>query len=108
MQAFGKQPNNVHLMSSVRAPSRDKKHEKVSTAMAARTRTQYPDLDLPALLKSWRAVQDITQAEAAEYLCVNVRTYQEWEQGRIIPPQPMMIKKLLDVGENVRRALSRQ
>lgn len=76
--------------------------------MAARTRTQYPDLDLAAELKRWRESQNITQAEGAEYLCVRVRTYQEWEQGKIKPSQPMLIKKLIDVGENVRHALKRR
>lgn len=46
--------------------------------------------------KVWRARLGWTQARAAAQLCVPLRTYQEWEQGRRGPQQEGPIRKLMD------------
>lgn len=40
---------------------------------------------IPELLRSWRASHAWTQAQAADALGVDLRTYQDWEQGRRNP-----------------------
>ena len=37
------------------------------------------------LLKAWRARLELTQADAAERLCVPIRTLQNWEIARTAP-----------------------
>ncbi len=36
-------------------------------------------------LKSWRARKKLSQSEAAKHLGANLRTLQDWEQGRRTP-----------------------
>jgi DNA-binding transcriptional regulator YiaG len=36
-------------------------------------------------LKEWRGKKKLTQAAAATRLGVSLRTFQEWEQGRMAP-----------------------
>ena len=40
----------------------------------------------PADLKAWREARGLSQARLAELLPVNLRTLQDWEQGRFEPP----------------------
>jgi DNA-binding transcriptional regulator YiaG len=48
-------------------------------------------MNLPKQLKAWRGVSktkprgEFSQAEASAKLGVSIRTYQEWEQGRMTP-----------------------
>lgn len=37
-------------------------------------------------LRVWRLSQDVTQAVAAEYLRVSLRTYSGYETGKRVPP----------------------
>lgn len=37
-------------------------------------------------LRRWRLLQDVTQAVAAEYLRVSLRTYSGYETGNRVPP----------------------
>ena len=48
-------------------------------------------------LKAWRAREGYTQARAAGWLGVPVRTYQSWEQGRWEPEQVGPVRKLLEI-----------
>ena len=48
-------------------------------------------------LKAWRAREGFTQHEAAVYLDVSLRTYQEWEQGRQEPDQKGPIRKAIEL-----------
>ena len=48
-------------------------------------------------LKAWRASARLTQALAAEYLAVPVRSFQEWEQDRSEPNQIGAIRKLIAI-----------
>lgn len=57
----------------------------------------------PDELKTWRAGLGFTQAQAAEWLDVPLRTYQEWEQGRQEPTQMGPVRKLLEVSKRPRR-----
>lgn len=41
----------------------------------------------PAQMKSMRALLGFTQVEAAEFLWVSIRTYQNWEYGVTPPPR---------------------
>lgn len=41
--------------------------------------------DLPALLKDFRERNKWSQRETAEALGINVRSLQNWEQGRYLP-----------------------
>jgi len=42
-------------------------------------------VNVPKQLKAWRKKLRLTQPAAATELGVSVRTYQEWEQGRMAP-----------------------
>ncbi len=46
-------------------------------------------------LKAWRKLWGLTQAQAAVYLCVPVRSLEEWEQDRSTPNQIGPIRKLM-------------
>lgn len=48
-------------------------------------------------LKDWRADKAYTQEEAAVFLGVPLRTYQEWEQGRQEPDQKGPIRKAIEL-----------
>ena len=48
-------------------------------------------------LKTWRTRVEYTQEEAAEFLGVPLRTYQEWEQGRQAPDQLGPIRKAIEL-----------
>jgi transcriptional regulator with XRE-family HTH domain len=37
-------------------------------------------------LRAWRLSRDITQAIAAEYLSISLRTYNRYENGKGVPP----------------------
>lgn len=54
-------------------------------------------------LKQWRAKQGVTQREAAEYLCVEKRSYEAWEVGRREPDQTGPILKIIAMKEKVPR-----
>lgn len=55
--------------------------------------------------KAWRLRLEWTQAQAAHWLDVPVRTYQEWEQDRQRPQQVGPIRKLMaQADEQLRRA----
>lgn len=41
----------------------------------------------PAQMKSMRALLGFTQVEAADFLWVSIRTYQNWEYGITPPPR---------------------
>lgn len=45
--------------------------------------------------KEWRARMGFTQKEAAAFLEVNKRTYEEWEGGRHQPDQQGPIRKFM-------------
>ena len=47
-------------------------------------------------LQDWRLGHNMTQNEAADWLKVPLRTYQQWEQGRQAPSQTGPLLKLLD------------
>lgn len=49
-------------------------------------------------LKAWRASKGMLGSEAAEFLKVPVRTYEEWEQGRMAPTVTDALLKLLEIG----------
>lgn len=42
-------------------------------------------MTLPEQLRSWRATNGYSQAQAAEKLGISVRTWQQWEQGKRRP-----------------------
>lgn len=46
-------------------------------------------------MKRWREANDLTQDGAADYLDVNIRTLQEWEQDRAAPGTLGPIRKLM-------------
>jgi DNA-binding transcriptional regulator YiaG len=46
-------------------------------------------------LKAWRKRTRLTQAKAAEFLDVPLRSYQAWEQGRQEPDQKGPIRRLI-------------
>ena len=46
-------------------------------------------------LRDWRTRRGYTQEQAAAWLRVPLRTYQEWEQGRREPWQTGPIRKLM-------------
>lgn len=46
-------------------------------------------------LQDWRLAHGMTQTEAADWLDVPLRTYQQWEQGRQEPSQTGPVLKLL-------------
>jgi len=48
-------------------------------------------------LSTWRAHLGMTQKEAADFLFVPIRTYQEWEQGRRAPKQAGPLRKVLEL-----------
>lgn len=58
-------------------------------------------MNLPKQLKAWRGVTkqkprgEFSQAEASTRLGVSLRTYQEWEQGRMAP-RGMALQALLE------------
>ena len=54
-------------------------------------------------LKQWRADAGYTQAEAAVFLDVSIRTYQEWEQGRQAPDQKGPIRKAIELSKRARK-----
>jgi DNA-binding transcriptional regulator YiaG len=50
-----------------------------------------------ASLKRLRLRKGLTQPQAAEFLSVPLRTYQNWEQGRSLPPgyvQTLIVRTL--------------
>lgn len=54
-------------------------------------------------LQEWRLGHSMTQTEAADWLRVPLRTYQQWEQSRQEPSQTGPLLKLLDFyGKSVR------
>lgn len=52
-------------------------------------------VDFGAALKKWRMQHNLKQWEAAEFLDVPQRTYEQWEQGRQMPSQNGPILKLM-------------
>ena len=48
-------------------------------------------------LKTWRTRKDLKQEEAAKFLGVPLRTYQEWEQGRQEPDQKGPIRRAIEL-----------
>ncbi len=48
-------------------------------------------------LKQWRAREALTQKQAADYLRVNVRLLQDWEQDRQEPGAPGPIRALMEL-----------
>lgn len=52
-------------------------------------------------LRAWRSYDGCTQAQAADWMGVPLRTYQEWEQGRHVPSQPGPVLKLLELAKSV-------
>jgi transcriptional regulator with XRE-family HTH domain len=65
--------------------------EKSGTSLATLI-AQPPTDDVAPLLRAWREQERLSQSEAAERLCVSVRTLQGWELGR-----PMANPRLLRV-----------
>ncbi len=55
-------------------------------------------------LKHWRDRVAFTQTEAAQFLAVPLRTYQEWEQGRQAPEQQGPILKVIELHKPKRRS----
>lgn len=53
-------------------------------------------MDFSARLKKWRMQHKMTQPQAAQWLDVPHRTYEQWEQGRQEPSQVGPILKLLE------------
>jgi DNA-binding transcriptional regulator YiaG len=59
-------------------------------------------------LRAWRARMGYVQTEAADWLCVNLRTYQDWEQGRCEPRQVGPVLKAIELSETSRRGRANQ
>jgi len=55
--------------------------------------------DLAKSLRLWRDSLGKTQQEAADFLFVPVRTYQEWEQGRRAPKQAGPLRKVIELSK---------
>jgi DNA-binding transcriptional regulator YiaG len=43
------------------------------------------DMNIPAVLKTWRKRRKLSQQNAATILCASISTIQKWEQGVIAP-----------------------
>ena len=52
--------------------------------------------NLPGKLRKWMAARQFTQAQAAEQLGMNLRTLQDWLQGRHAPGG-LALQKLLEI-----------
>ncbi len=48
-------------------------------------------------LKQWRSREALTQKQAADYLRVNVRLLQDWEQDRQEPGAPGPVRALMEL-----------
>jgi transcriptional regulator with XRE-family HTH domain len=48
-------------------------------------------------LRAWRQREGLTQREAAEFLKVNRRTYEDWEYGRFVPDHLELIRRAIKV-----------
>lgn len=55
-------------------------------------------------LKEWRAQLGWTQVRAAKWLRTEVKTYQDWEQGRHKPSSAGPIRKLMQQARPRRQA----
>lgn len=54
---------------------------------------------LSEALSKWREALNMTQKEAAAFLRVPIRTYQEWEQGRRKPKQDGPLRKVMELSK---------
>lgn len=57
-----------------------------------------------ARLKHWRNERAWTQEDAADWLGVSLKAYQNWEQGARTMRHPVAINKLMEQAPNKRRA----
>lgn len=64
-------------------------------------RKSKPSTPLASEMKEWRQSLKLTQAGAAEWLGVPLRTYQEWEQSRRDPAHIGPIRKLMSCAKKV-------
>lgn len=61
-----------------------------------------PEKEFADELKAWRYARGWTQEDAAKYLDVPLKTYQNWEWGRRLPNTPGPIRKLMKLAPKPR------
>jgi DNA-binding transcriptional regulator YiaG len=55
-------------------------------------------------LVAWRRQHGLTQRQAADWLGIPIKTYQNWEQSHRVMKYPVTIRRLMDAVRRRRRA----
>lgn len=63
--------------------------------------------DIPALVKELRSRLDLTQEQFAQKVGVTYSTVNHWENGKRVP-QPFLVRRLLELKEDLNRKKARK